>query len=165
MLRQYVACNFPTERRPLPRDRVTCPHRQFLVLVDRQPAGERDPFRVSQQAAIAVGHEQAAAQRSSDTKGLPAQPSVKADIDHKERFPAVTNPAAVGAIAGGPVSGALAPTPATPGRCSSREADRCRKAPEATQMKRPPNYHPTREIVSIEKGKITKEGGAFHARQ
>jgi hypothetical protein len=90
MLRQYVACNFPTERRPLPRDRVTCPHRQFLVLVDRQPAGERDPFRVSQQAAIAVGHEQAAAQRSSDTKGLPAQPS---DIDHKECFPAVTNPA------------------------------------------------------------------------
>jgi hypothetical protein len=34
----------------------------------------------------------------------PAQPSLKADIDHKERFPVVTNPAAPGAIAGAPVS-------------------------------------------------------------
>jgi hypothetical protein len=31
-------------------------------------------------------------------------------------------------------------------------------------MKRPPDYCPTREI-SIEKGKITKEGGEFHVRQ
>jgi hypothetical protein len=114
MLRQYVACNFPTEFRPLPPDRVTCPHRQFLVVVDRQPAGERDPFRVSRQAAIAVGQEQAAAQRSSDTKGLPAQPSLKADIDHKEHFPAVPNPAALGAIAGGPVSGAPSADPCRP---------------------------------------------------
>jgi hypothetical protein len=89
----------------LPRDRVTCPHRQFVVLVDRQPAGARDRFRVSRQMAIAVGHEpQPAAQRSSDIQGLQAQPSLKADIDHKERFPVVTNPAAPGAIAGAPVS-------------------------------------------------------------
>jgi hypothetical protein len=27
------------------------------------------------------------------------------------------------------------------------------------------DHCPTREIVSIEKGKISKEGGAFHARQ
>jgi hypothetical protein len=33
------------------------------------------------------------------------------------------------------------------------------------QMKRPPDHCPTREIVSIEKGKNRKEGGAFHARQ
>jgi hypothetical protein len=93
----------------LPRDRVTCPHRQFVVLLDRQPAGARDRFRVSRQAAIAVGHEpQAAAQRSSDIQGLPAQPSLKADIDHKELFPAVTNPAAPGAIAGAPVSDSAA---------------------------------------------------------
>jgi hypothetical protein len=58
----------------LPRDRVTCPHRQFVVLLDRQPAGARDRFRVSRQTAIAVGHEpQAAAQRSSDIQGLPAE--------------------------------------------------------------------------------------------
>jgi hypothetical protein len=89
----------------LPQDRVTCPHRQFVVLLDRQPAGARDRFCVSRQTAIAVGHEpQAAAQRSSDIQGLPAQPSLKADIDDKELFPVVTNPAAPGAIAGAPVS-------------------------------------------------------------
>jgi hypothetical protein len=94
--------------RRLPRDRVTCHHRQLLV--DRQPATERDPFRVSQRAAIAVGHEQAAVQRSSDTNGLPvAHPPIKADIEHKKLFPAVTNPAALGATPG---VGVLAPTPA-----------------------------------------------------
>jgi hypothetical protein len=163
MLRQHVASNFPTELRPLPRDRViTCPRWRFLALVDRQPAGEHDPFRVSQQAPIAVRQEQAAAQRSSDTKGPPAQSSFKADIDHKELFPAVTNPAAL-AIAGAPVGGPSAD--ALPGRCSSRDADRCLEALGGTQMKHPPDHCPTREIVSIEKGKISKEGGAFHARQ
>jgi hypothetical protein len=77
--------------------------RSLIALLDRQPVGARDRFRVSRQTAIAVGREpQAAAQRSGE--GLRAQPSLKADIDHKELFPVVTNPAAPGAIAGTPVS-------------------------------------------------------------
>jgi hypothetical protein len=96
-------------------------------------------------------------------QALPAQPSFKADVDHKELFPAVTDPAAL-ATAGAPVSGAPS-ADALPGRCSSRDADRCREALEGTQMKPPPDHCPTREIVSIEKGKISKEAGAFHARQ
>jgi hypothetical protein len=134
MLRQQVACNFPTELRPLSRDRVKCPRWRFLALVDRQPAGEHDPLRVSQQA-IAVGQE----------------------------IPAVTNPAAL-ATAGAPASGAPS-VDAPPGRCSSRDADRRREALEGTQMKHPPDHCPTREIVSIEKGNISKKGGAFHAHQ
>jgi hypothetical protein len=166
MLRQYVARNFPTALRPLPRDRVTCQHRQFVVLLDRQPAGARDRFPVSQQAAIAVGHEQAAAQRSSDIEGLPAQPSLKADIDHKKLFPAVTNPAAPGAIAGAPVSGAASADPSRPlADAVPAMTGRCRKAPEG-RMK------PALPIIAVHTGnrlnresKITKKGGAFHARQ
>jgi hypothetical protein len=76
----------------------------WSCLIDSPPA-RADRFRVSRQTAIAVGHEpQAAAQRSSDIRGLPAQPSLKADIDHKKLFPVVTNPAAPGATARAPVS-------------------------------------------------------------
>jgi hypothetical protein len=96
MLCQYVDCNFPTELRPLARiESHVRTGNCWRWLIDNPPASATHSVSPGG-AAIAVGQEQ----RSSYSKGLSAQDSVKADVDHKELFPAVTNPATLGATAG-----------------------------------------------------------------
>jgi hypothetical protein len=60
----------------------------------------------------------------------------------------------------------LTPTPPAPW---PMQFARCWPMPQGARgganEARPPDHRRTREIVSIEKGKITKKGGAFHARQ